>query len=660
MLRLIETYRYHRYNNTMVIYQQNHSSGHFISFIFTKKGALILIAIIGIFVYWNSLFGSFLWDDVIAIQKNDTIKSLSNFLTFFSNNGVGNNEIVLYYRPFLYLSFSLIYTIFGSRPFFFHLFQVLIHVLNSSMLFIFMNTIFDKAIHQVKEKKWENLSGSQKIKYTRIYDLPKGNNITSSLLTNAIALFLALIFLVHPINVESVSYISGLNDPLYFIFGLFAIFLSLKESISFKRIIIISLLLLCSLFSKETGILFLFIVPLFYYLFKKKEIKALLLIETIIFAVYSYTRFAIGDIFFQHLNYAAIAKLTFLERLINIPRIVLYYFSTLVLPWKLTIDQQWIVTSMNIQDFYLPILIDGLVFACLLTGGIYVYKYRKCYFSLYLFFFLWFLSGLAFLMQIFPLSMTVADRWFYFPLVGILGMLGTIMLTSFSQNEFGYMQIKNEKIKRALILLGLFIICLFALRTIIRNANFHDEIKLYEHDTQIQNNFSLENDLGIDYYKIGDMSKALTHFQKSVSIYPYSDNLFHLGLFYDIQNNIPKAKEYYSKAVSTTDKYYSVAQTRDPRDEYLFTRLTELLLISSDYKIAEKVSKKGLLYYPNSIKLWEELAVTESKLHNQREALISIEKAKSLSSNTLTNILYDTIVTKQEIQQNMPTIIMKN
>ena len=57
-------------------------------------------------------------------------------------------------------------------------------------------------------------------------------------------------------------------------------------------------------------------------------------------------------------------------------------------------------------------------------------------------------------MQLIPLDLTVADRWFYFTMVGVLGLIGVII------QEFGLTAIKKKntgvQVLILVILLGLF------------------------------------------------------------------------------------------------------------------------------------------------------------------------------------------------------------
>jgi hypothetical protein len=248
---------------------------------------------------------------------------------------------------------------------------------------------------------------------------------TQAARTNILSLLLSLLFLVHPINIESVAYIAA-SEPLY-LFGLLALLISVRNKISTKNLIIISALLLLSLLTKEIALPFLFIILLFQFLFYRKRVLKLFLYELASIGIYLLLRFAIVTELPAKTSLAnaiPIDRLSFLERLANIPAIVFYYLYTALFPLQLAVEQRWIVTKLTAQEFYLPLLLDSTFYIALCVGGIYIYRHKRIYFNSYLFFFVWFLTGLLMIVQIFPLDMTVADRWFYFPLVGILGMVG--------------------------------------------------------------------------------------------------------------------------------------------------------------------------------------------------------------------------------------------
>src|SRR5258708_37949937 len=110
------------------------------------------------------------------------------------------------------------------------------------------------------------------------------------------------------------------------------------------------------------------------------------------------------------------------------PAILLYYLKTFLFPKDLFILQHWFITQPNSQ-FYVPLLLDSVFFLGIVLLGIWIYRRRNSLFLPYLFFALWFSIGVGMHMQFIPLDMTVSDTWFYFPMVGMLGMIGVALET---------------------------------------------------------------------------------------------------------------------------------------------------------------------------------------------------------------------------------------
>jgi len=154
---------------------------------------IIFLILIGFLVYLPSLFGRFVWDDEEQIVNNILVHSAKNIPLFFKgstfNTGGTGNLNGVYYRPLMMVLFSFIYQIFGSQAFFFHFVQIALHISVVIVLFLIFKKFFKKKI----------------------------------------AFILSLIFLVHPANVESVSYISAIQENLFVLFGLLSLYISIKK-----------------------------------------------------------------------------------------------------------------------------------------------------------------------------------------------------------------------------------------------------------------------------------------------------------------------------------------------------------------------------------------------------------------------------------------------
>ncbi|MDH7475843.1 MAG: tetratricopeptide repeat protein [Microgenomates group bacterium] len=506
-----------------------------------KKNITIII-LLAFLIYQFSLFNNFVWDDEEQILNNNLIHSLGNFPKFFSggtfNSGGRQSLSGLYYKPLMTLFFSLIYSIFGSRPFFFHLISLGFHIANTILVYaIFLYFFSDR-----------------------------------------LAFFLSLIFLVHPINVEAVAYISSLQDLLFLFFGLTGFYLTIKK----KKPIWLSVFLLLSLLAKETGIVFFFIIPLYLFLFDKqllKNKKSLLYFLAPI-AGYSFLRFILAGIFFQKHNLSPINRMAFWERMISLPKIIFYYLKNFFLPTDLAISQHWVVRFYDWPNFYQPLIFDLLFFGGILFLFRYFLKERKN-FSIFLFFFGWFLAGFSIHWHFFPLDMTVADRWFYFPVIGLLGMIGVVLKNNF---------LSGRK-KSIIFLFYAAIISLFSFKSFLRTMDWKDGLTLYSHDININKDaFDLENNLGVELFRVERYQEAKRHFENSTKLAPYWwTNWNNLGVIYEREKNYQKAAEFYQKSIINGDYYLA------------YENLAKILIFhSNDKEKAKSFLKKALQLFPEN------------------------------------------------------------
>lgn len=554
----------------------------------TLKASNIII-LVGFIVFFNILYNGFLWDDFGYIINNQLIHQF-NVIEDFGKNTF--NDPAYYYRPISAIYFTLIYSFAGNFPFFYHLLQLVLHITNAILIYV----LFGK------------------------------------FLKRTLSLLLSLIFLIHPLNVESVSFIAATVGPLSFFFGMIAFLIYTKDNLSKKNYLDGSLLLLFSLFSKESGILFMLVILLYKFLFNRKNINRLFIFELGIFILYFIIRiFSIGTSSSIHPN-APILQLDYFERLINIPKIIFYYIKTFFYPMELYINQHWLVKNMSIPDFYLPLGAIFAFFFILYFFGRYIKQHAQKFYNPFVFFFCWFILGIILLLPLFPLDMTVADRWFYFPMVGLLGLLGICL-----QNLE-----KNHQTEQIIITAMAIILVLLSVRTMIRNANYYNEITLFAHDSQTEDNYEIEMNLGTDLLLNGDMQGAFTHIQKSVDIHPYEANLYDLGNIYERINNIQKAKEYYTRALN----YPNYSHTDHKHVVLTYQRLGQILVTTDTQENSTKFLKMALEDYPNDGILWALVAIEEYKLNHQEKALAAAEKAKTFLPNQYTYDVYTQILNK--------------
>ena len=251
---------------------------------------------------------------------------------------------------------------------------------------------------------------------------------------------------------------------------------------------------------------------------------------------------------------------------------------------------------------------------------------------------MWFIVGLGFHAQIFPLDWTVADRWFYFPMVGLLGMIGAVIQI---------IRFSDKRIKDVAYIIAVIIIMLLSLRTMVRNANWSDARTLYSHDIKVSDNFDIENNLGGEYgFFDKNYDEGLKHFKKSVEFFSYEDNIYNVGYMYEMKGEMQNAKEYYSKALKA--KNYSAKMHKHNLNTY--ERLGQLLVVTEKPEVARDFAKEGLNDYPDSGSLWLVLAVSEYYLHNQEKALDAASKGKLFFPGPQSDYVFIQITNKQPIK----------
>jgi len=462
----------------------------------TAKVAWIFI-LIGLLVYGLSLFNGFVWDDEEQIVNNVFVHSVKNIPLLFQsstfNTGGAGVSAGTYYRPLMMTFFSFVYQLFGPNPFFFHLFQLFFHILTAILVYLMFKHFFKEMT----------------------------------------AFFIALIFLVHPAGVESVAYISAVQDIFYVLFGILAFYIVIKNraKFEFKNIFLINTLLFLSLLSKETAILFFIIIFIYQLIFDRKFIFENLIFFMMTVGIYALLRFALAGVFFTPYHNAPIVQLSLWQRIMMIPAIFFYYLKLFFYPLDLAVMQHWVIRTLDFR----------MLLGSLSAGILALLLWKKRFNRNFIFFLLWFIITIFPYLQIFPLDMTVAERWFYLPVVGLLGMMGAVW----------------SKSGNKLVIMGVIIIAIFSIRSFFRTMDWKNGLTLYGRDIKISKGaFDLENNYGVELFRAGDYQEAKVHFLKSTELAPYWwTNWNNLGAVYEQEKNYQKALEYYQKSIDNGQYY---------------------------------------------------------------------------------------------------------
>src|SRR5665213_1907759 len=295
----------------------------------TSWQAALIIAVIGFAVFFTGLTNPFQGDDISQIVNNVPAHSITHIKLFFEGGKFYNGQGLAplssgNFRPLMTTAFSLIYTLFGAHPIAFHLVQLILGIASATILYLVFRYSFKPVL----------------------------------------ALFLSLIFLLHPIDSQVVFAIPSMEDSLFFFFGILAFWLVIRFK-STRSLIPVAICLFLSLLAKETAILFVAMSLLFLFWFDRKRLYKFVGVMSLLLVLYIALRVnAIGWI--SNSNNVPIDSLGFAGRLLTAPSIALFYITKFIFPVKLASANYWVYPTFSFRHVLLPLLIDLAVLALLI------------------------------------------------------------------------------------------------------------------------------------------------------------------------------------------------------------------------------------------------------------------------------------------------------
>lgn len=496
-----------------------------------KTSVLFALALVALAVFGFSLKFGFVLDDESQIVNNFNIHSLSNILGAFSGStmdSLGAKRMAgIYYKPIMTVSYILLWAI-SKEAWIFHLFQLLLHVLNAFLIFMLFGKI---------GKFSKNPPGP------------------------LFCFILALGFLVHPINVETVVYIADLQDVLFSFFGLLALNgLATYQGSILKGALCLGALLELSLLSKESGVLYLLITGLFCFFFEKEKTKLWAWAASGAAGVYLGLRVGVAQLIHGS-NSSQMLRADIVDRVISMPKIFFHYMVTFLFPKDITLVQDWVVKDLSLSEFWLPLFaVVGLTVAAFHLLG----RTRN---RVLLFFLCWFILGMGVHSNLVPLDGSVADRWFYFPMVGLLGVLGFYFYDNYAdgswvgfngkhRSNFGKKSkaVNQGRIARNYGIL-FFVVSLTLLgwsaRSFARTLDWETGLLLFKHDLALMpDNFYLVNNVGVELFRVGKTPEALEYFRRSTELFPgWTTSWTNLGSAHQKLGNHQEAEKCFLRSV---------------------------------------------------------------------------------------------------------------
>ena len=354
---------------------------------------LTLLGLTTLVLYSSALFFDFVWDDWPQIVNSPIVRSWSNLPRAFGSDlwyHVARQQV--YYRP-LFVAWSMLnYSLFGLRPWGWHLGAILAHVAATAAVF------------------W--LARKLGLEYW----------------TAALA---ALIFALHPIHIEPVVWISAASDTMVAMFAALALgaFLNGRDPARPRRILwwIASLIFLaCALLTKEMAVTFFALVGIYVWLHPAEGKTSHG--QKILGALTEATPYALVSIAYVLLRKHALLHATgqfdpshgIADVFRTLPLVLAFYLNKLLLPVGLTgLYYTPYVTQAILKQVLFPAAVLGAA-----TLGLWYWNRREGN-STVAFAGFWMLIGLApaLYLRNFGNGDFVRDRYIYLPSIGFAILL---------------------------------------------------------------------------------------------------------------------------------------------------------------------------------------------------------------------------------------------
>ncbi|OGG18376.1 hypothetical protein A2721_00310 [Candidatus Gottesmanbacteria bacterium RIFCSPHIGHO2_01_FULL_47_48] len=535
---------------------------------------LLILTLVGFLLYLPSLTGPFLWDDEDFVYANEYVRDFRIDKFFTDSQTAGRGKLSNYYRPLPQIAYASVHAIFGFNPFWYHLLNVLAHITAAcailSFFYVLLNSKFEyRNPKQIKNSNDQNSKRLEHLKFENSKIVSDFGFRASDLIAHY-PLLIALLFLVHPVQTEAVSYISGLSDPLFVLFGFLSLIFYLLKN-ERKNMIPLSLFFFTlSLLSKETGAVFLPILITLaaldelikqnlsdrigiVKLINWKNINALTksvgpyAMATLVYLWYHFSFINSLDIKSAwgnnpYANSLLVRLLTFIQ---NFPA----YIGLLIFPKDLFMERDY---TVQIQTQALNLHLIGLIILIGLVG-LFLWRLHQKLLpppsSLLTFcftgFFISFLpyTGLVLINGIFY------EHFLYLPLVFFFAFW-IILISSLNRPTF----------LTPLITLIMF---LFILRNLSRQLDWTDSVRFYSQTLKhAPNSIRIINGLGMAYAEKGDLDSAIREYSLLISVNPHVPHAYHnLANAYAAKGDLANAEKNYLKALEVDPNFFYSLQS---------------------------------------------------------------------------------------------------
>lgn len=472
---------------------------------------LLLLAGVATLSYANTFHASFHFDDASSIVNNSQVKSFSAFRDLSASRYLG------------FLTFAVNYYVGGLNPVGYHVVNLLIHITNGFLV------------------------------YTLVGLLGRTSGLGAGAPSREVALLTALLFVVHPIQTQAVTYIVQRIASLAALFYLLAVVCYLQwrlaDSISRTRAwwyaaaLAATLLAMKTKESSFTLPFMLLIVEGGFFRSASRRPWVALLPFLLMLPIIPWSLASEGAVG-MHQGEAGLARETAdidrLSYLYTQCRVLVTYLRLLVWPVQQNLDYDYPIYDLVLQT---PVWLSLLGLLGLLGLALYLFvastRWRLVGFGV-----LWFFGTLSVESSIIPIRDVIFEHRVYLPSVGMLLAASVVAGRLLAR-------------WRLLPVVAVVVVVVLAGATYARNQVWADEITLWRDVvTKSPKKARVHHSLGHAYLIQGRLDEAVTELRTSIQLDPnFPDAHNSLGVAYGQQGQGEASIQEYQTAIRVKPNY---------------------------------------------------------------------------------------------------------
>ena len=560
---------------------------------------LFLVVII-LATYWQlPSYGFLTLDDNEYITQNTHVHegiTWKNIVWTFSRTNTG------YWHPLTWMSHMLAFQVFGLKSGMHHLINLFLHISNTLLLFF--------ALKRMTSAPWQSA-------------------------------FVAAAFALHPLNVESVAWVSERKNVLSTFFWMLTILTYVRyiERPGIYRYMLILFVFVLGLMSKPMLVTLPFVLLLLDYwpLCRlnlgrlRSDEQETHSSETTGFQMSSVLRLILEKVPLVILSSTCIYLTT-----LSVQRFKIV-IPTASVPMKLRIANALVsyvgyikkmIWPINLAAYYpyphtLPtwqVIGAGLLLVCV-TFLAFRWVRLKPYFAVG---WLWYIGTLVPVIGLVQAGLwpAIADRFAYVPLIGLFMVIAwgvPDLLFRWRYKKAGFIAISTALVP---ILMGI---------TWLQLRHWQNSVALFTHNVRVtHNNYLAHYELGNALEQQGDFDKAIFHYSKALKMNPkYAEAHNNLGYILACQKHYKEAIDHYTEAIRIKPSY------AEPHNN-----LGTVFLFQGNEKEAIYHYYKALRINPNYAGVYYNLGKIYLNQGNIEKAILLYRKAIELNPE-MTQVLYN-------------------